>query len=103
MLTHPTLDLLHDLGLHAVAKGFKALERATEARAHEHAEWLGLLLEHEATLRRQKRFEARSRTARLRHNASVQDIAIITPLAASIPPCPSSSPPATSSANGAIC
>jgi DNA replication protein DnaC len=32
------------------------------------------LLEHEATLRRQKRFEARARTARLRHNASVEDI-----------------------------
>jgi len=74
MLTHPTLDLLHDLGLHGMAKGFKALEQATEARALEHAEWLGLLLEHEVTLRRQKRFEARARTARLRHNASVEDI-----------------------------
>ena len=74
MLTHPTLDLLHDLGLYGMAKGFKALEQATEARALEHAEWLGLLLEHEATLRRQKRFEARARTARLRHNASVEDI-----------------------------
>src|SRR5215472_11998030 len=74
MLTHPTLDLLHDLGLHGMAKGFKALEQATEARALEHAEWLGLLLEHEATLRRQKRFETRARTARLRHNASVEDV-----------------------------
>src|SRR5215472_15093981 len=74
MLTHPTLDLLHDLGLHGMAKGFKALEQTTEARALEHAEWLGLLLEHEVTLRRQKRFEARARTARLRHNASVEDI-----------------------------
>ncbi len=74
MLTHPTLDMLHDLGLHGMAKGFKELEQATEARALEHAEWLALLLEHEATLRRQKRFEARARTARLRHNASVEDI-----------------------------
>jgi DNA replication protein DnaC len=74
MLTHPTLDLLHNLGLHGMAKGFKALDQATEARALEHAEWLGLLLEHEVTLRRQKRFEARARTARLRHNASVEDI-----------------------------
>jgi len=74
MLTHPTLDMLHDLGLHGMAKGFKELEQATEARALEHAEWLGLLLEHEATLRRQKRFEARARTARLRHNASIEDI-----------------------------
>jgi DNA replication protein DnaC len=65
---------LHDLGFHGMAKGFKALEQTTEARALEHAEWLGLLLEHEVTLRRQKRFEARARTARLRHNASVEDV-----------------------------
>jgi hypothetical protein len=25
MLTHPTLDLLHELGLHGMARGFKAL------------------------------------------------------------------------------
>jgi len=74
MLTHPTLDLLHELGLHGMAKGFKVLEQNTEARTLEHAEWLALLLEHEQTLRRQKRFEARSKTARLRHNASVEDI-----------------------------
>ncbi len=74
MLTHPTLDLLHDLGLHGMAKGFKVLEQNTEARALEHAEWLALLLEHEQTLRRQKRFETRARTARLRHSASVEDI-----------------------------
>ncbi len=46
MLTHPTLDLLHDLGLHGMAKGFKVLEQATETRTLEHAEWLGLLLEY---------------------------------------------------------
>ena len=74
MLTHPTLDLLHDLGLHGMAKGFKELEQVTETRTLKHAEWLGLLLEHEVTLRRQKRFEARARTARLRHNASVEDV-----------------------------
>jgi len=74
VLTHPTLDLLHSLGLHGMAKGFKELEQAPEAHTLKHAEWLGLLLEHEATLRRQRRFEARARTARLRHNASVEDV-----------------------------
>src|ERR1700693_5346851 len=74
MLTHPTLDLLHELGLHGMAKGFTALEQDAETRTLQHAEWLGLLLEHEVTLRRQKRFEARARTARLRHNASVEDV-----------------------------
>jgi DNA replication protein DnaC len=74
VLTHPTLDLLHNLGLHGMAKGFKELEQAAEAHALKHAEWLGLLLEHEVTLRRQKRFEARARTARLRHDASIEDV-----------------------------
>src|SRR5258708_5680077 len=80
MLTHPTLDLLHDLGLHGMAKGFKALEQATEARTLEHAEWLGLLLEHEATLRRQKRFEARARTARLRPRSQGMPRGLLRPL-----------------------
>jgi hypothetical protein len=37
-------------------------------------EWLGILLEHETILRQKKRFEARARTAKLRHLASVEDI-----------------------------
>ena len=74
MLAHPTLDLLHALGLHGMAKGFQEIAAKPEARALDHAEWLGLLLEHEATLRRQKRFETRARAARLRHPASVEDV-----------------------------
>jgi DNA replication protein DnaC len=74
MLTHPTLDLLHELGLHGMAKAMKDLDTQPEAGRLEHAEWLALLLEHEATLRRQKRFESRARAARLRHQASVEDV-----------------------------
>src|SRR5437588_3098768 len=74
MLTHPTLDQLHALGLHGMAKGFKELNDNPEARALEHPEWLTLLLEHETTLRRQKRFEARARAARLRQSASIEDV-----------------------------
>lgn len=74
MLPHPTIDLLHTLGLYGMAKGFKALEAAAETRDLDHAEWLGLLLDHEVTLRRQKRFERRARTARLRQQASVEDV-----------------------------
>ena len=73
MLTHPTLDLLNQLGLTGMARGFADLEAQPEARALEHAEWLALLLEREATQRRQKRFEARARAARLRHDAQVED------------------------------
>ncbi len=54
MLTHPTLDLLRELGLTGMASGFKTLDANPEARTLGHAEWLGLLLEHEATARRQK-------------------------------------------------
>jgi DNA replication protein DnaC len=74
MLAHPTLENLHALGLHGLAKGFKELENRPEARGLDHAEWLGLLLEYETTLRRQKQFETRARAARLRHQASVEDV-----------------------------
>lgn len=74
MLAHPTLDQLHALGLYGLAKGFKELEHKPEARSLEHGEWLGLLLEYEQTLRRQKQFEARARVARLRYPASIEDI-----------------------------
>ena len=74
MLTHPTLDMLRDLGLHGMAKGFQDLDAQPEARTLGHGEWLAILLEQEATLRRQKRFEARARAARLRHDAQVEDV-----------------------------
>ena len=74
MLTNPTLDLLHALGLHGMAQGYKALEANPESRSLDHAEWLGLLLDHESTLRQQKRFETRARTAHLRHPASIEDV-----------------------------
>ena len=79
MLAHPTLDQLNSLGLHGLAKGFKELEHKPEARSLDHAEWLGLLLEYELTLRRQKQFETRARVAKLRHSASVEDVNYQTP------------------------
>ncbi len=74
MLSHPTLDLLHDLGLHGCTKGFKDLETNPAAAELSHAEWLAVLLEHEITLRRQKRFEARAHRAKLRQVATVEDV-----------------------------
>ncbi len=70
MLAHPTLDLLHGLGLHGMAQDYKMLEGNPEAHSLTHAEWLGIILEHEKTLREQKRFESRARAAHLRHPAS---------------------------------
>ena len=74
MLNHPTLDRLQDLGLHGMVKGFRDLAANPESKALEHTEWLGILVEREITLRQQKRFESRARTAKLRHLAAVEDV-----------------------------
>ncbi len=74
MLAHPTLDQLLALGLHGMAKGFNDLMAQPEARSLDHAEWLALLLDHEATLRRQKKFESRARAAKLRQSATIEDV-----------------------------
>ncbi|MBI1776884.1 MAG: ATP-binding protein [Proteobacteria bacterium] len=74
MLTHPTLDQLHQLGLHGMAKAFAEVQASSEAHALSHAEWLALLLDREASLRRDKRFAGRLRYARLRHHAAVEDV-----------------------------
>ena len=74
MLQHPTIDRLRELGLDGMAKSLRDLTANPESKALDHMEWLGILLEHEMTLRQQKRFEARARTAKLRHLASVEDI-----------------------------
>ena len=74
MLNHPTLDRLRELGLDGMAKGFRDLAANPESRALEHGEWLGLLVDQEFTLRRQKRFEARTRTAKLRQSATVEEV-----------------------------
>jgi hypothetical protein len=74
MLTHPTLDLLHELGLEGCAKGFKDLAANPAAATLDHAEWLGVLLEHEVTRRNQKLYESRARRARLRHLAVIEDV-----------------------------
>jgi DNA replication protein DnaC len=74
VLKHPTIDRLHELGLAGMAKSLRDMATSPESRALDHIEWLGILLEHEMTLRQQKRFEARAKTAKLRHLASVEDV-----------------------------
>jgi hypothetical protein len=58
LLQHPTIDRLRELGLEGMAKSLRKLS-VLKARL-DHMEWLGILLEHEMTLRQQKRFEARA-------------------------------------------
>ena len=74
MLNHPTLDLMQTLGFEGMIKGIKDLQDNPESKALDHLEWLGLLLDCEATSRQQKRFERRLRTAKLRQAASVEDV-----------------------------
>jgi DNA replication protein DnaC len=74
LLTHPTLDQLHALGLHGMAKAFLDVEAQDEVKALAHAEWLALLLEREASLRHDRRLAARLRYAKLRQQASIEDV-----------------------------
>src|SRR5690242_15345569 len=74
LLTHPMLDQLGQLGLSGMAQAFAELEASDETAALTHADWLGLLLDRELTHRRDKRLAARLRYARLRQQASVEDV-----------------------------
>ena len=74
MLTHPTLDQMHQLGLAGMARAFTELEANPQSADLSHAEWLGLLLDREATERYERRLRARLRYARLRHQAAVEDV-----------------------------
>jgi DNA replication protein DnaC len=79
LLTHPTLDQLHALGLHGMAKAFADIEAGVDAASLGHAEWLAPLLEREASLRRDKRLSKRLQYAKLRQQACVEDIDYRTP------------------------
>ena len=74
MLRHPTLDQLHVLGLQGMAKAFADLADADEAKDLAHADWLALLLDRETSWRRDKRLTTRLRAAKLRQQASVEDV-----------------------------
>jgi hypothetical protein len=74
LLTHPTLDQLGELGLTGMAQAFTELETSGAAATLGHADWLGLLLDRELTHRRDKRLAARLRYARLRQQATVEDV-----------------------------
>jgi DNA replication protein DnaC len=69
MLTHPTLDQLNQLGLFGMAKAFSEVAASGDAAALPHQDWLALLLEREMAYRHDRKL-----TARLRHQAAVEDI-----------------------------
>ena len=74
MLKHPTLNLLQQLGLAGMAEAFTRLADNDESDNLSHAEWLALLLDHEASWRNNKRLALRLRNAKLHHPAVPEDI-----------------------------
>jgi DNA replication protein DnaC len=74
MLIHPTVERLRALGLSAMADAFVAMERNPDAAELPHADWLGLLIDHEATARDNRRLARRLQIAKLRQAASVENV-----------------------------
>ena len=74
MLIHPTVERLRALGLTAMADAFIELQNAPDASELSRADWLGLLVDREATSRENKRLARRLRQARLRQSAVVEDV-----------------------------
>jgi DNA replication protein DnaC len=74
MLAHPTLDRLHQLGLFGMAQAFEEIMASDHAATLSFSECLGLLLDRETTYRYDRKLRARLRYARLRHQATVEDV-----------------------------
>jgi hypothetical protein len=69
----PDARSAEQLVLSGMAQAFAELEASGDAATLSHADWLGLLLDREASHRRDKRLAARLRYARLRHHAVVEE------------------------------
>ena len=74
MLINQTIDKLHDMGLDAMASGLR--EQMEQSQYHELSfeERLGLLVDREATWRENRRHATRLKAAKLRHQATVEDV-----------------------------
>jgi DNA replication protein DnaC len=73
MLIHPTVERMRALGLAAMADAFIEMQNAPDAAELTREDWLGLLVDREATSRENKRLARRLREARLRQSAVVED------------------------------
>jgi DNA replication protein DnaC len=74
MLIHPTVERLRSLGLAAMADTLIELQNNPEAAEMPHADWLGLLIDREATFRDNRRLSRRLTAARLRQAATIENI-----------------------------
>ena len=73
MLIHPLVERLRGLGLTAMADAFIEMKNTSAADDISREDWLGLLLDREATSRENKRLDRRLRHARLRQSAVIED------------------------------
>jgi len=74
MLTHPTLDKIERLRLAGMAKALSEQMQNHEIGSLSFEERLGLLIDRELTERENRRLTTRLRIARLRHQASIEDL-----------------------------
>lgn len=74
MLIHPTVERLRSLGLAAMANSLIELQNNPEAAEMPHADWLGLLIDREVTFRDNRRLSRRLTAAKLRQNATVENV-----------------------------
>jgi DNA replication protein DnaC len=74
MLVHPTIERLRALGLTAMADALIELQNNPQATEMPHADWLGLLIDHEVTFRDNRRLVRRLAAAKLRQAATIENI-----------------------------
>lgn len=75
MLVQQTLDKLESIGLHAMAAALREqAEQAPQYRELSFEDRLGLLVDHEVDWRDSRRLATRLKAAKLRHQATVEDI-----------------------------
>ena len=74
MLTHPIIDKLRALRLNAMAHALEEQMQSPDIDSLSFEERFGLLVDREATDRENRRLKTRLRKARLRQNASIEDI-----------------------------
>ena len=74
MLTHPTVDKLHELRCTGMAKAMAEQLASPQVENLSFEERLGLLVDRELTERHSRQLTNRLRRARLRHDACIEDI-----------------------------
>jgi DNA replication protein DnaC len=74
MLSHPTLERLHELQLRGMARAFEEQMQMPDLGELSFAERLGLLVDREAADRESRRLARRLKEAKLRQEAAVEDL-----------------------------